>query len=154
MIGFFFDGCFLNGWLYFWWSLLKRLLLGWLFFRWLLLQRLLLRWLLLLQRFSSCLNFILVNFKQVSECKYRVKWGYQDNFKPVYFFFCEKIWCAQKAQKCQTSNFNSFGWLMFACNVLLYARNLFVNKKINKQAWNCLDNLISLYCCITSHTPL
>ena len=24
-----------------------------------------------------------------------VKWGYQDNFKPVYFFY-EKISCAQK----------------------------------------------------------
>ena len=32
---------------------------------------------------------------------------------------------------------------MFACECFLCTRNLFV--KNNKQAWNCLDNLISLY---------
>ena len=35
-----------------------------------------------------------------------VKWGYQDNFKPVYLFSYEKISPAQKALKHKTSNFH------------------------------------------------
>ena len=39
-----------------------------------------------------------------------------------------------------------FCWLMFACECFLCSRNLLVKKKKKKkQAWNCLDNLISLY---------
>ena len=34
-----------------------------------------------------------------------IKWGYQDNFRPVYLFFDEKISCAQKAQKHKTNDF-------------------------------------------------
>ena len=34
-----------------------------------------------------------------------VKWGCQDNFKPVYFFFDEKISRVQKAQKRKTNDF-------------------------------------------------
>ena len=35
-----------------------------------------------------------------------VKRGYQDNFKPVYYFFYEKISRAQKALECKTSDFH------------------------------------------------
>ena len=95
-----------------------------------------------------------------------VKWGYQDNFKHVYLFiylFCEKILRAQKHSQAninqqnkikqtlnnkgnnflcaQTSKMVKVACFAFWC--FLCARNLFV--KINTQAWNCLDNLISLY---------
>ena len=36
-----------------------------------------------------------------------VKWGYIDNFKPVYFFY-EKILQPQKAPKRKTSDFHPF----------------------------------------------
>ena len=32
-----------------------------------------------------------------------VKWGYQDNLKPVYFFFYEKILSAQKCKSTKTN---------------------------------------------------
>ena len=96
-----------------------------------------------------------------------VKLGYQDNFEPVYyyFFFYKKTSRAQKAPKRKTSNFHTlkssrvqkivafvvlclvnFALLVdFFLKVFLCLRNLFVKKKLNKQAWNCLDNLILLY---------
>ena len=93
-----------------------------------------------------------------------VNWGYQDNFRPVYYFFYEKILNAKKAPKRKTSDFHPFRsfyaqktvvfvvfcslifvLLVYVCLwVFLYARNLFVKKK-NKQVWNCLDSLNSLY---------
>ena len=91
-----------------------------------------------------------------------VKWGYQDNFKSVYFiylfiFFYEKISCVQKHSQANINQQNKKslqkttkatvfgayknswegGW--FWC--FLYAWNLFVKKKII----NRIDSLISLY---------
>ena len=37
-----------------------------------------------------------------------VKWGYQDNLKPVYYFFYEKILSVQKAPKLKTNDFHPF----------------------------------------------
>ena len=93
-----------------------------------------------------------------------VKWGYQDNFKPVYVFFTKKFH-AQKKKHSQ-ANINQqnkikqtlsnkgnnlscaqiFKRVKVACFTFWYfscVRNLFVKK--DKQAWNCLDNLIFLY---------
>ena len=90
------------------WLLLEQLLLKQLLLRWLLLERLLLRWLLLLQRFPSCLNFIFVNFEQVSKFQHNVtsivKWAYQDNFKPVYFF-TERYRARKKYQNAKQATF-------------------------------------------------
>ena len=36
---------------------------------------------------------------------------------------------------------------------LFYVQNLFVKKYINKQAWNCPDSLILLYCLSFQHKP-
>ena len=137
------------------WLLLEQLLLKQLLLRWLLLERLLLRWLLLLQRFPSCLNFIFVNFELVSKFQHNVtsivKWGYQDNFKPVYFF-TERFRARKKHQNAKQATFTLlevcarekllpqlfsvclilFCWFIFACDVFLCALNLFVKK--NKQA--------------------
>ena len=69
-----------------------------------------------------------------------VKWGYQDNFKPVFFFFYEKISHAQEAPKRKTNNFHplrslwaqNFVLFVNVCLwVFLCVRNLFV-KKINR----------------------
>ena len=72
-----------------------------------------------------------------------VKWGYQDNFKPVYlfiYFFYEKISHTQKAPKHKTNNFHplrslcaqNFVLLVNVCLwVFLCVRNLFA-KKINR----------------------
>ena len=79
------------------------------------------------------------------------------------FFFIKNI-SAIKSTKCKTNDFHLlrsfcarekllplffsvclilFCCFIFACDVFLRARNLFVKK--NKQVWNCLDNLIVLY---------
>ena len=83
-----------------------------------------------------------------------VKWGYPDNLLIYffYFFFDEKISLAQKhvtprslcaRKKLLPLLFSIslflFCYLIFACDVFLCARNLFLKK--NKQAWNCLDSL-------------
>ena len=47
-----------------------------------------------------------------------VKLGYEDNFKPVYFFY-EKISRAQKALKRKTSNFHSLRSFMSLKNCCL-----------------------------------
>ena len=87
-----------------------------------------------------------------------VKWDYQDNFKPVYLFtfFNEKISFAQKhvTSKNQliknknkltlNSKGNNFSRTHKPVSVTCFcAREIFSSKK-NKQAWNCLDNLIIL----------
>ena len=93
-----------------------------------------------------------------------MKWGYQDNFKYVYFFLWKNFARTKRTER-KTNNFHLlrsictrkkllpllfsiclilFCWLIFDCECFFCARNLFV-KKINKQAWNCLDNIISLY---------
>ena len=72
-----------------------------------------------------------------------VKWGYLDNFKPVYFFN-KKISHAQKhvtprslyaCEKLLSLLFSVilflFCWLIFACDMFLHKQNLFV-KKINR----------------------
>ena len=80
----------------------------------------------------------------------RVKRGYQDSFKPAYFFY-KKISPAQKAPKRKTNHFHplrslcarkivvlvvycllNFILLVNCLRVFLYARNLLVRK--NKQA--------------------
>ena len=81
-----------------------------------------------------------------------------------FFFFIRKDIASQKSPKRKASSFTIlevcarkkllpllfsvslflFCWFIFACDVFLYAQNLFVKKK-NKQAWNCLDNLSLLY---------
>ena len=91
-----------------------------------------------------------------------VKWSFQDNFKPVYFFY-EKISRVQKVPKRKASDFHPhktcarekllpflfraclilFCWLMFACECFCAGETF--RKNNYKQAWNCLDNLISLY---------
>ena len=138
------------------WFLLRWLLLEQLLLKQLLLERLLLRWLLLLQRFPSCLNFIFVHFEQVSKFQHNVtsivKWGYQDNFKPVYFF-TERFRARKKYQNAKQATFTLleicapekllpqlfsvclilFCSFIFACDVFLCTRNLFVKKK-NRQA--------------------
>ena len=72
-----------------------------------------------------------------------VKWGYKDNFKPVYFFYVEVL----SVEKHQTQSKRKifFTWekllpllfsinlflfcqLIFACDVLLCAQNLFLKK--------------------------
>ena len=92
-----------------------------------------------------------------------VKGGYQENFEPVYFFY-ENVLSVKKhqtrkkrllpskkflrAQKLLPLLFSVclilFRWFIFACDVLLCARNLFVKKK-NKMALNCHENHILLY---------
>ena len=77
-----------------------------------------------------------------------VKGGYQENFEPVYFFY-ENVLSVKKhqtrkkrllpskkflrAQKLLPLLFSVslilFRWFIFACDVLLCARNLFVKKK-------------------------
>ena len=87
-----------------------------------------------------------------------VKWGYQDNFKPV-FFFNEKISRAQKSLKRKTNDFYpltrkivAFDFVLFCLWVFLCAQNLCVKK--NTQAWNCLDNLILQYYSSRRGVPL
>ena len=92
-----------------------------------------------------------------------VKLGYQDNFEPVYFFY-ENVLSVKKHQTQNKRLLPSkkflraqkivaflvsvclilFRWFIFACDVFLGARNLFVKKK-NKQARNCHKNLILPY---------
>ena len=80
-----------------------------------------------------------------------VKSGYQDNFEPVYFFY-ENVLSVKKHQTQNKRLLPSkkflraqkivafvvsvclilFRWLIFACDVFLSARNLFVKKKINR----------------------
>ena len=94
-----------------------------------------------------------------------VKWGYQDNFKLVYFFLRKdfartkhsqaNINQQNKIKETLNNKVNSFSRAQtykslkvtcFAFECFLCARNLFVKIKTKKkQAWNCLDNLISLY---------
>ena len=85
-----------------------------------------------------------------------VKWGYQDSFKPVFFFFYEKISRAQKASNAKQTTFILlkyfarkklllllfsvclilFCWMIFACDVFLCVGNLFVKKKTHfKRSW-------------------
>ena len=100
-----------------------------------------------------------------------VKWGCQDYFKPVYFilfFFYEKISCAQEHSHAKINQQNKIKQTLnnkgnniscaqtskrvkvvcFTFWCFLCAWNLFVKK--SKPAWNCLDNLISLYYCAAS----
>ena len=96
-----------------------------------------------------------------------VKWGYQDNFKPVFFsgFFVTKRFRAHKKHQnakqttftllevvvraknccfsCLVFAFFLICWLVLVWFSFLYAQNIFMKK--NKQAWNCLDNLILVY---------
>ena len=92
-----------------------------------------------------------------------VKWGYQDNFKPVNYFFYEKISRPQKHSQANINQQNRITQTLnnkgnnfssaqtskrvkvacFAFWCILCARNHFVKK--NKQAWNCPDNVILLY---------
>ena len=60
-----------------------------------------------------------------------VKWGYQDNFKPGFFFFFTKRFHAHKKhQNAKQATFLTlFCWLMFACECFLCSRNLLVKKK-------------------------
>ena len=90
-----------------------------------------------------------------------MKWGYQGNFKPVYFFFYEKISHEQKHKQTLTNKtklrkHKIFKTTIFRANKLLRGWELPVLRfstfmraksfrKKNKQGWNCLDNLISLY---------
>ena len=100
-----------------------------------------------------------------SELSSIVKWGYQDNFKLVFVFFTKRFPAHKKHSqaninqqdkikqtlknkgnnfsRAQTSKRVKVACFAFWC--FLCARNLFVKKEINKQAWNCLDNLILLY---------
>ena len=79
-----------------------------------------------------------------------LKWGYQDNFKAV--FFTERFRAHKKHQNAKQATFHPlrrlcvqkllhllfsvslflFCWLIFACDVFFGARNLSVKKKINK----------------------
>ena len=81
-----------------------------------------------------------------------VKWGYQDNFKPVYLFSYEKISPAQKALKHKQATFTLlevcarekllpllfsvclilFCWLMFACECFFLRVKFFREKNINR----------------------
>ena len=91
-----------------------------------------------------------------------VKWGYQDSFKPVFFFFLRKDFACTKSIKRKTNDFYPlkifcaqkivallfsvclilFCWVIFACDVFLCVGNLFVKKKHTS---NGLDNLILLF---------
>ena len=62
-----------------------------------------------------------------------VKWGYIDNFKPVYFFL-RKDFATTKSTKMQNKQLSPFqkfvdskNWCLF-CLVFLCAQNLFVKK--------------------------
>ena len=78
----------------------------------------------------------------------------------VYFLFLRKSFQRKKAPNAKETTFTLlevfastkncclcclilFCWLIFACDVLLCAQKLFVKK--NKQARNCLDNIIIPY---------
>ena len=97
-----------------------------------------------------------------------VKWDCHDNFK--FFFFLQKDFMRTKSTKTNHplrrfyTHQGPLPLLLFVCLffvllvnvclwVFLYSRNLFVKKikNKNKQTWNCLDSLISLYCW---HAPL
>ena len=112
-----------------------------------------------------CQNFKVWNCTETKQNSRIVKWGHQDNFKAVHFFY-EKILRAQKASKHKTNNFHhprslcarkivalvvqcllNLVLLVYFCLwVNLRAWNLFVKKiNKNKQVWNFPDNLISLY---------
>ena len=78
-----------------------------------------------------------------------VKWGYQDNFKPVYFFY-KKISRTQKSPKRKQATFSEvythekllpllfsvclilFCWLMFACECFFLRVKFFREKNINR----------------------
>ena len=78
-----------------------------------------------------------------------VKWGYQDNFKPVYFFY-KKISRTQKSPKRKQATFSEvythekllpllfsvclilFCWLMFACECFFLHVKFFREKNINR----------------------
>ena len=92
-----------------------------------------------------------------------MKWGYQDNFKPVYFFL-GKYFERTKTQISQNqptktkiveqkkNNGNGIlraqkllrGWKSFVWVLVLFVRAKYFRKK-TKQTRNCLDNLNSLY---------
>ena len=74
-----------------------------------------------------------------------IVWGYQGNFKPVYFFL-RKNFGPIESTKCKTSNFHHFYvckkllpllfsvclilfcWLMFAYDMFFCKQNLFIKK--------------------------
>ena len=87
-----------------------------------------------------------------------VYWGYQDNFKPIYYFFWWKDFACTKTRHmlevyvCMKNCCLCclvLAYFCFVCWFLLVtcfcAHETFSSKKKNKQAWNCLDNLNILY---------
>ena len=86
-----------------------------------------------------------------------VYWGYQDNFKPVFFLFffffmtkrfrthkntsrLEVYACLKNCCLCclVLASFCFLGW--FLPVTCFCDREIFSSKKNNKQAWNCLNN--------------
>ena len=94
-----------------------------------------------------------------------MKWGYQDNLKPLYFFLRKDLTrtksikrktnnfypliCARKIVAFVVKCFLNFVLLINVCLwMFLCERNIFIKEKDNnnnKPAWNFLDNLMLLY---------
>ena len=111
-----------------------------------------------------CTNKLLIGGLIGAHVSSIVKWGYQGNFKPVYFFlrkdFARTKTPSQAKMNQQNKNKltlnkkgNNFSrtpkllrrWKSFVLRLVIFVRLKPFRKKINKQAWNCPSNLILLY---------